>query len=266
MPGPASPATPRPQQRSTALFAPIDPNSPLRHPLTVLVCLLPLGLIAELYRWLAGSQQRLLADEALQQLGGSLGADRPVLTLCLLGLGCLTVQVARRLPWHWPTLATLGQVLGWALVWAMVRAVIGITGEAVLLDQAGGFDPLVDRPGEELSLLGHVGLSVTGALQEELIFRAGLVGCLGLMLCAFGLRLVQGQVIVLLPAAVAFALAHTELVNHYSSALPFTWPLFIQHALAGLLYGVVFIRQGLAVCTLSHACYNGAVAFGLLDF
>lgn len=249
------------------LVLPVDENSPLRHPLTVLVCLLPTGLVAELYRWLADSRQRLLADEALQEVGRIIGADRPFLTLITLTLGCLLVMAARRLEWRWPTLPTLGLVLGWALVWALVRAVIGITGEAVMLDSVSPpFDPITETPGEELSLLGHIGLALTGAIQEELIFRAGLIGCLGLALKAFGLRFTHGQLVFLLPAAIAFALAHTDLVNHYASAQPFSWPLVIQHGLAGLLYGVVFIRQGLAVCTLAHGTYNGALAFGLLDW
>ncbi|MFW5845232.1 MAG: type II CAAX prenyl endopeptidase Rce1 family protein, partial [Planctomycetota bacterium] len=161
---------------------------------------------------------------------------------------------------------TLLQVGAWALIWALVRTVIGFTGDTLLIDASLPLDPLASTPGEELSLLGHVGLAMSGALQEELLFRAGLIGGLAWLLTPLRLQHTHAQLLLLLPAAAIFALAHTDVVNHYHVAQPFSWPLVIQHGLGGLLYGIVFIRQGLAVCTLSHGCYNGAVAFGLLDF
>lgn len=253
----------------STLITPIgETNADLRHPLTVLVCLLPLALVAELYRYLARKESILLADEALQELGLIIGAEGPLLTVLFLSIGCIGTLLVRKMAWNWPSAHTLLRVLGWSAVWALVRVAIGFTSSAAMMDStlAELPDPISHEAGQELSLLGHLGLAATGAIQEELIFRALLLGGGAALLTLLGIRFTIAQAWLLLPTALIFALAHTDIINHYASAQAFTPAIFIQHSLAGLLYGIIFIRQGLAVSTLSHSFYNALLAIGLLDW
>jgi len=52
-------------------------------------------------------------------------------------------------------------------------------------------------------------------------------------------------------------------VNHQPAAEAFDWNRFMQRSVAGLLYGYVFLRQGLATATIAHAGYNVAILFRL---
>lgn len=70
-------------------------------------------------------------------------------------------------------------------------------------------------------------------------------------------------------SAPLFSLAHTVLINHFPGAEPFGWSVFIERTAAGVLYGIAFLRHGLAVAVGAHAGFNLLRVFvpqGWLDF
>lgn len=219
-----------------------DDNAALRTPLTVLTVLVPLGVAGELLRWHDRGLDRadLLADPVFARLGGLIGLHWPVLPLVALIAGALAVQMVRRLPWTPPTRAVLGRVLLWTAIWAAVRVLMGVTYHQLVPDQ----------------LAGAAGLGICGALHEELIFRCLLLGGLVLLGTSLGLPTAGVCTVALAVSAMLFSLAHTTVINHFPGAETFRWPVFSERCAAGLLYGIVFLRQGLAVSTLAHATYN----------
>lgn len=228
-----------------------DANFELRHPLTVLVCILPLSILGELYRWIILKKQALLADGIWQELGDETGLFAPVIPAVLLLLGCLAWMFISKKKWTLPSLRIIALVVGWAMVWCLVRTVISFTNAGVHAD--------------DVSALGLVGLCMSGAVQEEIIFRGILIGALAWFVSCAGIRL-KWALWGLLPAsAVLFALAHTHIMN--SSLDPNNWnqSLFVEHIIAGCIYGYAFIRQGLAVSTLSHFFFNLLVISGILS-
>ena len=61
----------------------------------------------------------------------------------------------------------------------------------------------------------------------------------------------------------AFALAHSDIINHAPGSPAPEWDLLVQHGVAGALYGIIFIRQGLGVAIWAHCFYNVALGLGL---
>ena len=228
-----------------------DANSELRHPLTVLICILPFSIIGELYRWIILRRQELLADEIWQELGDESGIFSPIIPAVLLLIGCLSWMFISKKEWKLPTLPIIIQVIAWSAVWALVRTVVSFTNTGVQTDSVG--------------FLGTVGLCMSGAVQEELIFRGILIGFGAYLLSFTGLKLKWGLWICLPLSAILFALAHTHIMN--KSLDPSSWhpAMVIEHIIAGLIYGYAFIRQGLAVATLSHFLFNLLVISGILS-
>jgi len=235
-----------------------DVNEPLRRPLTVLCLVVPVGLVAELYRFMSQQKAALLAEEQWAELGAVFGLDAPLVPSVTLAVGCLLVQVARRYAWALPAASTVLLVTLWAAIWAVVRYAVAFTSQSV-----SGRVTFAEDPVDRLTNLGQIGLAVSGAVQEELLFRAGLLGALVVVCHAVGLGRRGGYLLALPVSAAAFSLAHTEVVNHYPGAEPLTMGNFINRFIAGLLYGFIFLRQGLAVSTFAHAGYNLALVFRL---
>lgn len=232
-----------------------DPNQAYRHPLTVLAVLTPPALAAECYRWWSGLQERLLADTLFTGLGHWLGL--PLLPVLILVLGCGLALLIHRAAWQWPRSGLVLQILGWSLCWGLVRLVIGVTCHQLLGDQISGDQ--ISSPGGDPS--DQLALAMAGALQEELLFRALGIGGLALVLRGLGTSAGWAAWLALLPSSLLFAGAHTSLLNH-GSATPLDAAVLVQHGFAGLLYGLIFIRQGLAVCCLAHATYNALLIAG----
>lgn len=257
-------------ERATTLLLPMAENANLRHPLTILVAVVPAACIAELFRFLAPLDEQLLTDAALLSLTQQLGIHIPILMPASVLVGCLGLQLLSKRKWIWPRLDTLGVLLAWAAVWSVVRLVLGITTGVVSADAIATVDPtqqlLDNRPDRELSLLNIMGLAMSGALHEEVLFRALGIGGMAWLLRACGLRWLWAQLLMLAPSALLFALAHTAVINHAEFAPAFNWPLLIQHSVAGLLYGVIFIRQGLGVAVWSHCLYNCLLGAGLTEW
>ena len=229
----------------------IDANFELRHPLTVLVCLLPLSILGELYRWIILKRQQLLADGIWQELGDETGMFAPVIPAVLLLIGCIAWMFISKKQWKLPSVAIIAQVVGWAMIWCLVRTVISFTNNGLHTD--------------DVSALGLMGLCMSGAVQEEIIFRGALIGAMAWFVSLAGLPFRLALWCLLPLSAVIFALAHTHIMN--SGLDPSSWnqSLFVEHIVAGCIYGYAFIRQGLAVATLSHFFFNVLVISGLLS-
>lgn len=225
-----------------------DPNAELQAPLTMLVCLVPFGVAGELLRWAGRGMDKsdLLADQLMRQLGGMIGLTLPVLPLIILVTVGLLAHFIGHYRWRPPGLKALGRIALWTAIWSLVRVLVGMAGHHLAPDQ----------------IAGPAGLAMCGALQEELIFRGLVLGCL--IMAGVALKLPKAVVITaaLVISAVFFSLAHTTVVNHFPGAEPFAWPAAAERVAAGLLYGIIFLRQGLVVCTLSHAAYNLLLVFG----
>ncbi|MFW5828849.1 MAG: type II CAAX prenyl endopeptidase Rce1 family protein [Planctomycetota bacterium] len=253
-------------RRSQTLLLPLEENRHLRHPLTVLVAVVPAALVAELFRFLAPLDEALITDATVLRLSEEAGLSVPILMPIVLLLGCLGVQLLWYRDWRWPSLGTLSQILAWGLVWSVVRLVVGITSGAlnpdmVASDQMPGLlDP---RAGHELNLLNIVGLAFSGAVHEEVLFRAIGIGGLAVLLLPFRLPWRLAQYCCLPLATAAFAMAHSDIINHAAASPAPEWDLLVQHGVAGALYGIIFIRQGLAVAIWAHCLYNVALGLGV---
>lgn len=243
---------------STSVPSPAGANAPtgdafvaMRHPLAVLAILLPIGLLGELLRWIARDpgqpDPRLLSDPLLGQLGVLVGLGRPWMAPLVLIAWCAVVLVIGRAGWQRPTLRTLLLIGLWGGLWAVARCTIGLACHHLLPDR----------------LMTEAGLLLSGALQEELLFRGLILGLLVVIGRGMGASFLASAAVCLPLSAVFFSLAHTDIVNHHPGAEFFAWPAFIERGLAGLMYGYVFLRHGLAASTLAHLGYLVALEAGL---
>jgi len=230
---------------------PVDPNEEMRHPLTVLVCLLPLSIFGELYRWIILRQHELLADEVWTEAGKTIRLFAPVIPSLLLAVGCIPWLILSKQEWVLPKLTLITRILAWSALWCLVRTVVSFTNEGLTTDS--------------IKILGTIGLCISGAVQEEIIFRAAAIGFFAWILSLLGMPMRWGLWLLVIPAAVLFSLAHTHVMN--SGISPDSWDtaLLVEHIIAGLIYGYIFVRQGLVVSTLTHFFFNMLVVFGILS-
>ncbi|MFW5751613.1 MAG: CPBP family intramembrane glutamic endopeptidase [Planctomycetota bacterium] len=251
------PRTLRPDDATDTFGLYQQANDAYRAPLTVLTILMPLGLIAEIYRfmWEPANTALPLFTGQWQALGNRLGLQAPLVPVALLTAGGLAVQALSHHPWELPRRRTVLLVCCWGALWALVRYMVALATISVIPAEAATAPPLEQA-------LALAGLAISAALQEELVFRALVLGVLGLSLRALGWGRWSVYAICLPLSAALFSVAHTT-VFHPAAGEAFAWSAFTHRFLAGLLYGTIFIRQGLAVSTLAHAGYNAAALFGL---
>lgn len=225
----------------------------MRWPLTALTILTPLALFAEIWRFIAERQAELLAEPHLRELTMHLGMDShlaPLAPAVLLIVGCLIAHLARRLPWALPDLLLTGQIILWAAIWAVVRYALSFTSVTI-----SGVHHIADGDVGRIEFLAQLGLAMSGAVQEEVIFRAGLLGGLAWIATALAKGRAWPAWCIALPvSAVIFALVHTSVIN--PGAPDPSMPVITVHLIGGLLYGLIFLRQGLTVVTLAHLGYN----------
>ena len=233
----------------------VHPNLEYRAPLTVICLLVPLSLLAELYRWMSESTQvELFTEPHWHMIGQNLGVIGALVPAILLTIGGLIAHTLGRYRWELPRPSLVVALCMWGALWALVRYVTSFTTHVVFDQQVGVRDHL-----DTLSVLGQAGLAMSGAIQEELIFRAGLLGLMLLVLRYCGAAMWWTYLLALPASAALFSLAHTDIINHYAVADALTTEVFMHRFIAGLVYGLVFIRQGLAVCTFAHFGFNFAV-------
>lgn len=238
-----------PSAGSSTAAAPLDgehdPSAIYRHPLTVMAILAPIGILAGLYRLIHRQQHELFLDDVWFELGGFVGIETPFIPTLVLIVGCLVAHFLNKRPWPWSGPGVVLRVFGWASLWMLVRTVLGFTAH----DVSG---PATD----DTAFVATAGMVCSSALQEELIFRGLLIGLCASIPISLGAPRTLAWGLCIAISAVLFGLAHTDIINHHPTAPPFDWSRMVQHTLAGVLYGVVFVRQGLAVTTLAHGGYN----------
>lgn len=214
-------------------------------PAITFLLLLPLGLLHLSAARPADSGAWSLIESALQGIGPwasrALGAG---LVLALLwSIGRIR---SLGLAWHTGSLAAIIEGALWGLVLGPV------------LRFATSVLPLRPHP---LALEGshhEIALAAGAGLYEELLFRALLLG--GGILSFFLLARVLGWSDAVRPALVALALALSSLVfawaHRVGDPMAFEPEVFAFRALAGLVFGGVFLLRGLAVAAWAHAGYD----------
>jgi hypothetical protein len=96
-------------------------------------------------------------------------------------------------------------------------------------------------------------LSLGAGFYEELVFRFGLIGGLYFVLKrAFGVDSGWAALVLMVVSAVAFSFFH----HVGPGAEPFTTPVFVMRAIAGLLLGALFILRGFGVVCYTHVIYD----------
>ncbi|MDA1261180.1 MAG: CPBP family glutamic-type intramembrane protease [Planctomycetota bacterium] len=220
-------------------------------PAITFLLLLPLGLLHLSAARPADSGAWSLIENALQSLGPwasrALGAGLVLALLWAIGR-------IRSLGLAWRTGSLAGIVEG--VLWGMMLGPVLRFATSVL--------PLRPRP---LALEGthqELALAAGAGLYEELLFRGLLLG--GGVLLLFLLARLLGWSPAVRPALVALALALSSLIfawaHRVGDPLAFIPEVFAFRALAGLVFGGVFLLRGLAVAAWAHAGYD---AFLLLS-
>jgi membrane protease YdiL (CAAX protease family) len=116
------------------------------------------------------------------------------------------------------------------------------------------------------SIAGTSGLLISGAIQEELLFRGIILGLGVAIVRAYNAPNWTLFGVALPLSAIFFSLAHTAVVNHHPGAEVFSWLPFWERFAAGCIYGYAFLRQGLGVSTLAHLGYLSALELGLASY
>jgi hypothetical protein len=101
--------------------------------------------------------------------------------------------------------------------------------------------------------LEGVVLSLGAGFYEELVFRLVAIG--GVLVAfdrAFGVRNGWVVVAVLVLAAVGFSAFH----HAGAGGEPFTVPVFVMRAIAGVLLGALFILRGFGIACYTHVVYD----------
>jgi hypothetical protein len=246
-----------------------DYFSEAQRPLSALLFLLPLLALYELgILSLGGDQADLLRNAAdcwLRQWLMAAGVRHPwllpVAVIGLLGGWHLTA----RHPWRC-SLETLVGMLAESLLFAMLLVLIG-QGMHFVFEQAGSLlalPPKVSLPsGATVRALGYVGAGI----YEEVLFRLVLLPvCVAALLVCLPRR--EASIAAVCLTSVVFAAAHyvepggggwvaavpgaLERVADGSS-LRFS---FAFRAVAGMVFGALFLRRGFGVTVGAHALYD----------
>ncbi len=238
--------------RSAASFALYDhPNDEYRLPLTVLLVVTPIALLGELLRLLYPALDSApVLTQVWMSLGERTGVATPLVPVLILVSGSLFMQVLAGHLWEWPRWSVILRVILWGLLWAGVRLALALTA-MTLCDLSVQLGP-PQWPSPDF-----LGLTISGAVQEEMVFRAVLLGGGALILRGLGAPSWTAWLLALPLSAVLFSIAHTSIFA--VGGEPFAWIPFINRLLAGLLYGTIFLRQGLAITTLAHIGFNAAL-------
>ena len=194
------------------------------------------------------------ADVLLQQVAGAVGGARGPMAIgaaMLILCAVLVIRDGRR----------NGGVRGRVFLgmFAESAAMASVFGLAVGLVTAQLLSPLgllaipADTPMDKLPLGTQVMLSLGAGLYEELVFRVGLVGALGL-----GARTLLGWT---RTTSAIFAVGLGSLVFsavHYIGPYgdPFTIGSFVFRAIAGVFLSAIFVLRGFGIAAWTHALYD----------
>lgn len=216
-----------------------------RDPAVSFLLLLPLALLHLSGRDKVDAGAFSIFEQLLQPLGG---AGVWVLTLGLAGgVFWATNRVRRkRMPWMGGGLLLALEGIGWGLV---LGPVLSLLTSAVVQQM---------QPLSLSELHGSLALASGAGLYEELLFRAGLMSALYVVLASFLTTFFPQEAartfsfgIALVVSSLAFSLAHSVADPAALEAGP-----FLFRAIAGGLLGLLFSWRGLAVVAYAHASYD----------
>jgi hypothetical protein len=222
-----------------------------RHPWSCFLFLLPLLVAYEAgVFWLGGDQRERLragADAWFRWALDVFGAGHVLLAPALV-LGVLLV-------WSWWRWADRPEdpVTTW----------FGTAFESVLFAVAlwqfsRNFGPIIDGLGIKLQItvrtapVGQILTFIGTGIYEELLFRLGLFGGLGLVLRAVRIPWPVAWILATGTAALAFAAAHH--IGPYGE--PMRTDYFVFRTVAGLYFTGLFVGRGFGVAVGAHAGYD----------
>ncbi len=214
-------------------------------PLTCLAFLLPLIVLYEVGTWWCASdpvshvEQRIIAFSLMQQffsLFGVTGKYMPAAAVVSILLAC---HVVRQDAWS----THLGYLAG--MVLESVIYAIPLRAMALAFAHYLPLYPPTDKQGALLVL------SVGAGVYEEMLFRFVAFAVLSFLLIdVLKIRRWAGLLLIVLISSVGFAM------YHYLGSEVFEWRSFAFRTLAGIYFGVIFLRRGIGVTAGTHAAYD----------
>ncbi len=215
------------------------------HSLLIIAPLLGFFHLAGLYH-----DTNLLGPKLVGQLLGYFGATQAFLPALLIVVVLAFQQILRRDPWtiHPPVVAGM---IGESILWTIPLIGIGqITGR---LSQIAANASMKST---HAGWLGTVLSSVGAGVYEEFLFRMVLISMIVLLLAdVAGLKRDTSTAFVVITAAVLFGACHFSGAQLTGSA-PMPWHDFIFLAVAGTLWGALYVYRGFAVAVGSHIVWN----------
>jgi hypothetical protein len=214
-------------------------------PLTCLAFLLPLIVFYELgTRWCASDpvshvEQRIIAFSLMQQffsLFGVTGKYMPAAAVVSILLAC---HLVRNDGWSTHLAYLVGMVLESAIYAVPLRAL------AMAFAHYLPLYPPTDKPTALLVL------SVGAGVYEEMLFRFVTYALLSFVLIdVLQLRRRGALLLIVLISSLGFS------AYHYLGSEVFEWRSFAFRTLAGIYFGVIFLRRGIGVTAGTHAAYD----------
>ena len=214
-------------------------------PLTCLAFLLPLIVLYELgTRWFASDpvshvEQRIIAFSLMQQffsLFGVTGKYMPAAAVVSILLAC---HVVRNDAWS----THLGYLVG--MVFESVIYAVPLRALALAFAH---YLPLYTPTDKQGALLV---LSVGAGVYEEMLFRFVLFAALSFVFIdVLKVRRNSALLLIVLISSLGFS------AYHYLGSEVFEWRSFAFRTLAGIYFGVIFLRRGIGVTAGTHAAYD----------
>jgi hypothetical protein len=214
-------------------------------PLNCLAFLLPLIVLYEIgTRWYASDpvshvEQRIIAFSLMQQffsLFGVTGKYMPAAAVVSILLAC---HVVRNDAWS----AHLGYLVG-MFVESVIYA-IPLRALALAFAHYLPLYPSTDKPAALLVL------SVGAGVYEEMLFRFVTYAAMSFVLIdIMQVKRLPALLLIVLISSVGFAM------YHYLGSEVFEWRSFAFRTVAGIYFGVIFLRRGIGVTAGTHAAYD----------
>lgn len=187
-----------------------------------------------------GTEKVLKAPQYVGSFFVWLGAPAAFLPAAAV-VGILLIQhLLHRHKWEAP-LPVMAGIIGESILWTIpLIALSHVTGRIV----AAG------APGQYHAFVQNLLLAAGASVYEEFLFRMVLIALMLLVLVdVMGLKKDPMTVLAVIVSGVAFSLCHFKIAF---GAEEFQWRHFIFLAIAGTLWGVMFVFRGLGIAVGSH--------------
>lgn len=163
-------------------------------------------------------------------------------------IGVVLLQRRRRFDWR-----IAGPIAVESTVYALLLGVViaqvlsrlGVHPPAMAVDT---WTPLASGAGEA-GVLARVCMALGAGVNEELVFRLGMVPAIA-ALAAYAVPKRHALVVAVVVSSALFSLAH------YLGPEPFAVYTFLYRFLAGAIFCVLFALRGFAVAVYTHAIYD----------